>query len=315
MPAYRGFAYKDIPLNDILYEVKEEVGYITLNRPEKLNAMKHGLHGIEIQILRVAHEAANDPKVKVVVVKGNGRCFSAGYDVTRGVEKQEQPGDEGGRPWMWKGRGEMQAIDHWEREQDDRYIWIESIWKNTKPFIAQVHGFCLAGGLDLANACDVIIAAEDAVFGYPAVRWGSMSMTPTWWLTVGMHKAKEMMLTGNMLTAQEMYNFGMVNRVVPGEKLEEEVRRLSDAMRLMPMSGQTMNKWAVNHYYDALGLQSALDIADAYDAIVHASPSPEGDKFNKIAEEQGLKAALEWRDARFAALEGKAVRDLRARKH
>ena len=209
---------------EIIYEKKDGVAYIILNRPEKLNALSTSTTGLPKQIAHAAEDANADPEVHVVVVKGAGRAFSAGYDLSgTGSGGVAKPGEPGAKPWQTKGRADRQSIDYAELEMDLRKIW-RSIWENSKPFIAQVHGFCLAGGMDLANVCDILIASDDAVFGYPAVRYGSITVTPTWWLTVGMHKVKEMVLTGNHCSAQEMYDFGMVNRVVPRDKLEEEAK-------------------------------------------------------------------------------------------
>ncbi len=190
---------------------------------------------------------------------------------------------------------------------------IDAIWTNPKPFIAQVQGFCLAGGLDLAMVCDMVIASDDAVFGYPAVRYGSIAVTPIWWLIVGLHKAKEMVLTGNMVSAKEMYALGAVNKIVPKDKLEEEVGKLANEMVKMPAAGQQLNKMAVNDFFDTLGLQAALKHVNVIGGIVHTSRDEFGKEFWKIVGEKGLKAALEMRDKMFAEADATG-KELRARK-
>jgi len=300
---------------EISYEKKEGVAYITLNRPEKLNSLSTGPTGLPRQIAQAADEADADLEVKVVVIKGAGRAFSAGYDLSlTGAGGVAQPGEPRVKPWHLKSLADRQSLDWAEEEMDLRKIW-RTIWENSKPFIAQVHGFCLAGGMDLANVCDIVIASDDAVFGYPPVRYGSITVTPTWWLTVGMHKAKEMVLTGNLFTAKEMYDFGMVNKVVPRDKLDEEVLKFTDEMVKMPLSGQRLNKLAVNDYFDTLGLQAAIQHVNILGGIVHTSRDEFGKEFWRIVEEKGVKAALEFRDARFVKSGDDIGQELRARKY
>ena len=188
-------------------------------------------------------------------------------------------------------------------ERDYSQCWRDAIWNNPKPFIAQVHGFCLAGGMDLAAICDITICSDDAVIGYPAVRYGSIPTTPVWTYLVGFKKAKEIVLTGNMYTAKEMYDFHLVNKVVPRDKLDEEVSTLASEMTKMPEVGQKINKMWVNEFYNIAGCQSALAFANALGGIVHTSRDATGREFFKIAEEKGLKAALEFRDAKFAEVD------------
>ena len=297
-------AYKSI-----LYEKKGGIATITLNRPEKLNALDSGTGSIVSEVMLASKDAADDPGVKVVIIKAAGRAFSSGYDLTQVSEGKT----EGLIPARAKPESEKLPLDWVEMEIEHRSNWIDAIWTNPKPFIAQVHGFCLAGGLDLAMVCDMVIASDDAAFAYPAVRYGSIAVTPIWWLMVGLHKAKEMVLTGNMVTAKEMYDLGAVNKVVPKDKLEEEVGKLANEMVKMPAAGQQLNKMAVNDFFDILGLQTALKHVNVIGGVVHTSRDEFGKKFWKIVGEKGLKAALEVRDKMFAEADTTG-KELRARK-
>jgi len=158
-----------------------QVRRITLNRPEKRNALNHDLRG---GIINALQEADQDPEIRVMIVRGAGKCFSAGYDLGGGNEGQEFP-------WYTPaGEG------HWPRHVTQGWM---SIWELSKPVIAQVHGFCLAGGSELATCCDLVYMADDAQMGYPAVRFGVPDNHFHAWF-VGMRKAMEMMVTGDSLS-------------------------------------------------------------------------------------------------------------------
>lgn len=290
----------------ILYEKSRGIATITLNRPEKLNAMNQGAHGIVREFVRAAGEAESDPEVRVVIVKGAGRCFCSGYDISGEAATT-------GKHWEKTPLVERTSNDWMDLEMDTRQWWIDAIWNNPKPFIAQVHSFCLAGGMDLAATCDITICSDDAVFGYPAVRYGSIPTTPVWAYLVGFKKAKEIVLTGNMYTAKEMHDFHLVNKVVPRDKLDEEVRTLASEMTKMPEVGQKINKMWVNELFDIAGCRSALAFTNALGGIVHTSRDAVGREFFKIVVEKGLKAALEFRDAKFAEVDV-AGRELRQRR-
>lgn len=287
----------------IIYEKAGGIATITLNRPDKLNALNRGVHGVVREFARAAEELEDDPEVKVVIVKGAGRAFCSGYDISGEAATD-------GKTWERKPSKERDSNDWMDLEIASRKWWINAIWNNPKPFIAQVHGFCLAGGMDLAATCDITICSDDTVFGYPPVRYGSIPPTPVWTLLVGFKKAKEMVLTGKLFTAEEMLRFHMVNKVVPRDKLEEEVNDLANLMVKMPEAGQKINKMWVNGFFDIAGLQSALAYTNALGGIVHTSRDEAGKEFWNIVYEKGLKAALEFRDAQFADVDvvGKELR-------
>ena len=287
----------DVPSYKVItYEKKGPIAYITLNRPEKLNALNQ-------EILTEWEDACGDAKeddaIRVVVLKGAGRGFSSGYDVG-------SPG-EGGRTVSPEIDGERYDQMH---THIDAYF--RAIWDNPKPFIAQIHGFCLAGGGDMACFCDLKVASEDAVFGYPAVRWGTMCTTFIWPYLLPMAKARELAYTGTFMNAQDAHMHGLVNKVVPRDKLDEEVNMLAEAIVNVPQMATKMHKLSTNRMYELMGIRQGIAWSgDLKLMVVNSSPAVE---FRTLVAEKGLKAALEWKDAKFAAID-KSGAALRTRKY
>ena len=189
-----------------------QVRRVTLNRPEKRNALNHALRG---GIVRALQEADQDPGVRVMIVRGAGPCFSSGYDLGGGNEGQEYP-------WYTAG-----GDGHWPRHVTQGWM---SIWELAKPVIAQVHGFCLAGGSELATCCDLVYMADDAQMGYPAVRFGVPDNHFHPWF-LGMRKAMEMMLTGDSISGVEAAQRGWANASFPADQLEAQGARSRAAHR------------------------------------------------------------------------------------
>lgn len=244
----------------VLYEVVDErIAVITLNRPEKANSQTPELLDLLDECWT---RAARDRSVRVIVLKANGKHFSAGHDIAASNEK-DGPGG-GMKPGFadWQGRG-LQAIYEWETE---RYLGYTRRWRDVpKPSIAAVQGQCIAGGLMLCWPCDLIIAADNAKFSDPVVRMGIGCVeyhAHTW--EVGPRKAKEWLFTAKSFTAEEAENLGMVNRVVPLAELESYAMELAREIAQMHPFALAQAKRAVNHTMDIQGfynsLQSVFDI-------------------------------------------------------
>lgn len=264
----------EVQYENILYEEGSSIARITLNRPEKNNALNAGL----LQDLqRALQHVAESDDVRVAVIKGAGRHFSAGYDL-------------GAAPDMFLDRDNYQLM----RRPRDR--WIQWIWENPKPIVAQVHGFCLAGAGDMTSFCDITVASEDAVFGYPAIRFMAAPPTPWAWI-IGLKKTKELLLTGNKISAQEAYDFGLVNRVVPSDRLEEEANRLAETIAKVSPRATFFNKLMVNRAFELMNIQDGINNAHAFNTMLHNSRG--GDEFFEMVKAKGLRAALAWRDAQF----------------
>jgi len=259
-------------------EPAPQVRRITLNRPEKRNALNHDLRGGIIEALR---EADQDPDVRVMIVRGAGKSFSAGYDLGGGNAGQELP-------WYTPaGEG------HWPRHVTQGWM---SIWELSKPVIAQVHGFCLAGGSELATCCDLVYMADDAKMGYPAVRFGVPDNHFHAWF-VGMRKAMEMMVTGDSLSGVECAQLGWANASFPAEELEKRVLEVAERIVSVPADLVALNKRVVHRQMEIMGLHTGIRAGSELCALgTHTKSMHE---FLAQTQKKGLTTALQERDAPF----------------
>jgi enoyl-CoA hydratase len=179
--------------------------------------------------------------------------------------------------------------------------WWDVFWNNPKPIIAQIHGFCIAGGLATATFCDLRICSEDAKFGAPEIRTGGPYIPAIWPWVVGMTKARELLYTGNLIDAAEAKRLDLVNEVVPIDELDAAVERQALTIAKLPAATLEYNKKLINSSYELMGLRQVIERSMELEAIALASrdSSPEIDEFNTIREKDGLKAALSWNAERF----------------
>jgi enoyl-CoA hydratase len=251
---------------------------ITLNRPEKRNALNHPLRG---QLLQALREGDADDAVRVQIVRGAGPSFSAGYDLGGGNEGEEMP--------FYTPAGEGQ----WPRHVTESWM---SIWDLAKPVIAQVHGYCLAGGSELATGCDLVYVAEDAQMGYPAVRFGVPDMHFHAWL-LGMRKAMEMMMTGDSISGVEAVELGWANRAFPVEELDARVVEIATRIAKMPPDIVALNKRIVHRGMEMMGLRTAIRVGTELCALGTHQKSLRD--FVANTQQRGLTAALDARDGVF----------------
>jgi len=267
----------------LLEESLGPVRRLTLNRPSRLNA----LSGELVEALSESlGRAADDESVRVVILAGSGRAFCAGYDLKEEAEHVKEHGPLDVAGWqaaLGKDLGRMLEIfDH------------------PKPVIAQVHGYCLAGGCDLMMMCDLTVASDDAMFGEPEIRFGSGVVTMVMPWLIGARAAKELLLTGeDRVTAEEARRIGLVNRVVPREELESATLALANEIAILDPVAVAMTKRSINRSLEVAGFREALQANVDIDAVIEAAEVPERKEFSRIRDEQGLKAAIAWRDARF----------------
>ncbi|HEX8803553.1 MAG TPA: enoyl-CoA hydratase-related protein [Acidimicrobiales bacterium] len=262
----------------VVDDPRPRVRRVTLNRPEKRNALNHGLRGELIDALRAADD---DPDVRVTIVRGAGSCFSAGYELGDGNEGLEPP--------YFTSGGEGQ----WPRHVTEGWM---GIWDLAKPVIAQVHGYCLAGGSELATGCDLVYVAEDARIGYPAVRFGVPDMQFHAWF-MGMRTAMEMMLTGDALTGVEAARLGWANRAYPVDELEDAVLAMAERIARTPTDIVQLNKRTVHRAMDAMGLRQAIRAGTELCAL--AIHQPTFRRFIEAMRTEGLTSALQARDEPF----------------
>ena len=223
-----------------------------------------------------------DRAIRAVVLSGEGRAFSAGFDLKEAAVNNYTTAVE------WRG-----AI-----EAD--FDFIMQFWDCRKPTIAAVQGFCVGGGLELAMACDLVIAGEDAVFGQPEVRFGSgiVAMLVPW--MVGPKLAKDILLSGNdRIPASRAAEIGLITeKVAAGSHLERAMEKAREIAQAAPLSVE-LTKRAINRGFDIRGMRSALLAAAETEILIEASAGEERREFNRIRGEEGLKEAIAWRDARY----------------
>jgi len=251
---------------------------ITLNRPEKRNALNHALRG---EIHAALREGDTDPDVRVMVIRGAGTCFSAGYDLGGGSEGQELPG------YAASGDGQFQ------RNVTDGWM---SIWDLAKPVIAQVHSYCLAGGSELATGCDLVFVAEDAKIGYPAVRFGVPDMQFHAWF-MGLRTAMMMMITGDAISGAEAVRRGWANEALPEDELEGRVLEVAERVAQIPTDIVQLNKRTVHRAMDIMGLRAAIRSGTELSALAVYQDTFQ--KFITVARQGGLTKALSQRDEGF----------------
>ena len=264
----------------IAYSVADHVAQLTLNRPERLNALHAGaLHEINAAM----DQAEADADVRVIVVSGAGRAFSSGFDLKAQME-QKPEGDA-----VWR------AILDLDFDTTMRF------WNSPKPTIAAVHGACLAGAFELAMACDITIADEDATFGEPELKFGAGIVTLLLpWMTSPKQAKRIILSADDRIPAREALAMGLVSRVVaPGTHLAEALRT-ARGIALMDPNLVVQTKKALNRTYDIQGMPTALRMALDIDHTIESHGSPDKRAFMDIARERGMREAIAWRDARFA---------------
>jgi len=287
---------------NILVDTDGPVATITLNRPEKLNALSEALR-TDLHDALVALSPGD--QVRVIRLKGAGRAFCPGYDLS--------PRPSAGHGYAGTGTGTGNGAAHGDaladygessisldrermREMVDSWLWI---WNYRKPIIAQTHNYCLSGGLDLIGTCDIVFAAEGTRFGHPAARGMGipvlMGMLP---MKIGAAATKELFFTGDLVDAQTAKELGIIQHVVPAAELDDRVMAICQRIAMQPLDILTVHKHASNRWMELQGVRNALYESADFDAVAHLSPTYT--EFGRRAREEGLRSALTWRDAPYA---------------
>ncbi len=259
------------------------IARITLNRPQRLNAISRRMPGE----IRRAVEAANaDDRVHVIVLGGAGRAFCAGYDLKDFAEAKGTNAYTQDMPW-----DPMLDYRRMKQNTDD----FMALWRSHKPVVCKVQGHAVAGGSDIALCADVVVMAEDARIGYmPARVWGCPT-TAMWVYRLGAERAKRMLLTGDTVDGRTAERMGLVYQAVPAAKLDAAVNALARRMAGVPKSQLMMQKLMINQAYENMGLAGTQILATLFDGITRHSP--EGLWFKDYAERHGFHAAVKWRDS------------------
>jgi enoyl-CoA hydratase len=278
-----------MPYETLLYDAADAVATITLHRPERLNTI---VPPMPQELEDAVHRAVADAQVKVIVLRGAGRAFCAGFDFGDGFHHWDEA---------------LTTDGEWDPGKDFVFATAPSLapvpkfmslWRSPKPVIAQVHGWCVGGGSDMALCADIVIASEDARIGTPYSRmWGSY-LTGMWLYRLGLTRAKEYALTGKPLSGLEAADVGLINAAVPFAELEQEVASRAAQLASVPLSQLSAMKLVVNQAYENMGLASTQLLGPLLDGLMRNTP--DAAHFIELAEREGVPAAVAERDGPFA---------------
>jgi enoyl-CoA hydratase len=269
------------PTDPVLYLREGRVGFVVLNRPDKLNAITDRMKGM---IVDAFLRADADPETSVIVLRGEGRSFCAGHDLDT-----EEDEDAGTNAWLW-----------WD--QLSQSVRAEMMpFEVSKPVIGSVKGHVLGGGCQLVMFCDLVIAADDAKFAEPEVRFSNTGPAFVMPWMVGFRRAREFLYFGDTVDAETAREFGMVNRVVKTEELETATLAYANRLAMVSPEALTRTKLALKRGLETAGFRNAIQAGLDVVSTLYATETAVGREFNAISEKQGLKAALAWRAGHFKA--------------
>lgn len=272
----------------IAYSTDGPVATITLNRPDELNTI---VPPMPDEIERAIGLAIRDAAVKVIILRGAGRSFCAGFNFGGGFHHWDQYFTTDGE---WDAGKDFAFSTAQELAPTQKFM---AIWRSPKPVIAQVHGWCVGGGSDYALCADIVIASEDARIGTPYSRMWGAYLSGMWLYRLGLTRAKEYALTGKPLSGREAADVGLINRAVPFAQLEETVRETARQLASIPLSQLSAMKLVVNHAYENMGLSSTQTLGPILDGLMRNTP--EAKAFIDKAGREGVRAVIEARDGPF----------------
>ncbi|MEA2124859.1 MAG: enoyl-CoA hydratase [Solirubrobacteraceae bacterium] len=272
----------------LLYAVDGAVATITLNRPDAMNTI---VPPMPDDVEAAVAQAVRDPAVKVIVVRGAGRSFCAGYDLGAGFHHWDEHITTDG---AWDPGKDFAMATAPVLSPTQKLM---SVWRSPKPVIAQVHGWCLGGGSDFALCADLVIASEDARIGTPYSRMWGAYLSGMWIYRLGLTKAKEHALLGRPLSGREAADVELINEAVPFASLEATVAERAAELAAIPASQLAAMKLVVNHAYESMGLASTQTLGPILDGLMRNTPDAK--HFIELAEREGVGAAARERDRAF----------------
>jgi enoyl-CoA hydratase len=299
------------PYRTLLYVADGPVARVTLNRPKQGNGITLDMTG---ELVACVERANLDPNVHVIALSGNGPGFCGGYDLTASAESLSgyDPDAGSGEPRITGSPIDPDVI---AANHDPRGTWdpvtdyqmmsrnvrgFMSLFHSDKPVLCKVHGFCVAGGTDMALCADLLVVADDAKIGYPPARvWGSPT-SALWAGRLGVAQAKRLLLTGDCLSGKEAAEWGLACESAPRDQLDERFELLVQRVARLPINQLVMQKVLINQTLFAQGLYSTQVLATFFDGI--ARHTPEGYAFQRRAAEQGWREAVRSRDEPFGDL-------------
>jgi enoyl-CoA hydratase len=272
----------------ILYATAGPVATITLNRPDRLNTIVPPMHD---ELEAAVNRAVADASVKVIVLRGAGRSFCAGFDLGGGFHHWDETLTTDG---AWDPGKDFAMATSPSIGPVPKFM---SLWRSPKPVIAQVHGWCVGGGSDMALCADLVIASEDAQIGTSYSRMWGCYLTGMWLYRLGLTRAKEYALTGKPLSGREAADIELINLAVPFEELEATVAAQAEQLAAIPLSQLTAMKLIVNQAYENMGLASTQYLGPILDGLMRNTP--DAAEFIALAEREGVSAAVVQRDGPF----------------
>lgn len=266
----------------LTYEIDDRVAIVTLNRPERMNALSLELCG---EIKAAFAEADRDPGIRVVIITGaGGKAFSAGYDI--------KDGDEGMK----------EGLAAWSERLQADLAFTYAPWNCSKPVIAMIDGYCLAGALEFVQMCDMRYCTPESKFGVVETRFSAGIATLAMPWIMG-QRCRELIFTGDVIDGAEAHRLGLVNRVMPRAKLRAETMKIARRMGQVALACLQHNKRALNGSYRIMGFDAALGYGNELAAMMDATVTPEYKAFEDIRRKDGLTAAIRWRDQQFKQFE------------
>ncbi len=272
----------------IHYRVGGAIAVITLNRPDALNTI---IPPMPDEFEAAVNLATRDSNVKVIILRGAGRSFCAGYDFGGGFRHWDEYLTTDGK---WDPGKDFVVATAPALAPTQKFM---SMWRSPKPVIAQVHGWCVGGGSDTALCADIVIASEDARIGTPYSRMWGAYLSGMWLYRLGLTKAKEYALTGKPLSGREAADIGLINKAVPFEQLEAEVQRTAEQLASIPSSQLAAMKLIVNQAYEHMGLAATQALGPILDGLMRNTPDALA--FINRANDQGVRAVISERDQPF----------------
>ncbi len=277
-----------MPYQTILYETDGAIATITLNRPKRLNTI---VPPMPDELEQAVMEANRDGDVRMIILRGAGRAFCAGFDFSEDFAHFKDMLYTDGQ---WDPGKDFIATTSAFTGPVPKFM---SLWRSPKPVIAQVHGWCVGGGSDMALCADIVIAAEDAQIGTPYSRMWGCYLTGMWLYRLGLTRTKWLALTGEALSGKEAAAIELINKAVPFAQLEEEVRRCAERLAQIPLSQLAAMKLIVNQAYANMGLHSTQLLGPILDGYMRNTPDAR--RFVETAATKGVSAAISERDRPF----------------
>ncbi|WP_028601829.1 enoyl-CoA hydratase/isomerase family protein [Ottowia thiooxydans] len=268
----------------VTYHCEDKVGVVTLRRPDKLNAINAAL---KEQLIAALEGADTDDEASVVLLEAEGRAFSVGFDIVGASSDDASAHD----PFRWESilRNSMRMA--------------LAPWSMNKPVIAAVQGYALGGACELAMMCDLTIAADDAKFGEPEVKFSHVGPVMVMPWMIGLKRARELVFFGDLIDAKTALDYGMVNKVVPAAELPAKARMYAQRLALVSPEALRWAKRSINRGAEVAGIRTAIEAGvDSYISL-YAGRTKVNDEFAERVQKDGLKAALAWREDQFKAFD------------